>query len=383
MHLLRPLARATALVAAATVLSACPPDSGGPTSTTTSPGSTTSTTWLLPRPVSGYESPLGTGATLPGGGAILMAHVPAAGSDRGLPGPWPLWQYSASTVRTLSVAHGTSGLPGFPTNPRFPTVAPGWERSFDATTGQVRTASPFAPFEPVVLGTVSPAPTAAGSDDVAWSPDGRYVAVIDHSGGPTADASIYDTTSFTRVRVLPHTIGAPVAADPTARPVWTRDSSAVLVGTSSGVAVVTVADAGADTTAPWPAAKPCRAVDVSVSGRVAVACANPVGSEFLFELFTQELDGSGSRLVTSPTLLRPLGGIGIAPDAVFSPDGSHLAVGLNTTPALTGTRGGLAVVTDEPGASPTLLTLPTVGVPAGEAGGGDVPIGWRSTLLQE
>lgn len=93
------------------------------------------------------------------------------------------------------------------------------------------------------------------------------------------------------------------------------------------------------------------------------------------------LDGSDARLVVTPTLVRPLGTVGISPEAFFSPDGSFLAVNLNTLSGLTDTRGGLAVVADEAAATPLLLTSPTPGTPPGSASGGDAPLGWVAIPL--
>jgi hypothetical protein len=96
-----------------------------------------------------------------------------------------------------------------------------------------------------------------------------------------------------------------------------------------------------------------------MSARVAgcaIVCRNGVGSDSLFNLYEAR---AGARPAGNHTHARPTdrhSAAGISPEAFFSPDGNFLAVNLNTWPGLTDTRGGLAVVADEPLATPVLLT---------------------------
>lgn len=391
-HRLRRLVVGSALV----TLVGCIPDNGSPPLPTTTgvPTTVTPTTVVIGAPVSGYERPVETGATLPGGGSIVLAHVPSAGSGAGIGGPWPVWQYTGSSIATISANPFGGSVPGAPPLRDFLSAYdPGWDRVATGAGGsgssfpiEIHTASPFTPLSPSPIGTLSP--TGGGGGDFlsrSWSPDGRYLAVVaDPAGTAATELSVFDTVTFTEVR---HTTIASAPSLPTlypARTAWTTDSATVLVGTDAGIGSVAVDGAAGDSTTPWPAAKPCGVSDVSAGGRVAIVCRNGVGADALFNLYTQALDGTDARLVITPTLVRSIGtpAAGISPEAFFSPDGSLLAVNLNTWPGLTDTHGGLAVVADEPSATPLLLTTPTPGTPPGAATGGDAPIDWIAAPLQ-
>ncbi|MEI2652507.1 MAG: hypothetical protein V9G12_10205 [Microthrixaceae bacterium] len=390
-HQLRRLVVGSVLV----TLIGCIPDGGSPPLPTTTSVTTTvtPTTVVVGAAVSGYERPTDTGAALPGGGAIVVVHVPSAGSGPGIGGPWPVWQYTGTSISTISANPAVGSVPGAPPFRDFlSSYGPGWSRVATGAGGsgstfpiEIHTVSPFVPMSPTPLGTLSPTSSSGAFISRSWSPDGRYLAVVaDPVGASSTDLFVFDTIGFTEVR------HATFAASPSlsdlypARTAWTTDSAEILVGTSSGIRSFALSGPGGDSSAPWPVAKPCGVSDVSTGGRVAIVCRNGVGSDSLFNLYTQERDGSDARLVITPTLVRPIGtpAAGISPEAFFSPDGNFLAVNLNTWPGLTDTRGGLAVVADEPLATPVLLTIPTSGTPAGAATGGDAPIGWIAAPLQ-
>jgi hypothetical protein len=110
-----------------------------------------------------------------------------------------------------------------------------------------------------------------------------------------------------------------------------------------------------------------------------------VGLDSLFNLFTQALDGTDAHLVISPTIMRPMisGSGAVSPHAVFSPDGHFLAIHLNTLSGMGSSVGVLAVVADEPLAPPLVLTNLTPSSPLGGVPGGDAPMAWVATALQQ